>query len=176
MTLVEKTEGTSSLHYALLVGDIAILPAHTENYETAIALLRQALAVTERVSPSEDMTNARERLAEILRREKLYQEAEPLLLDALEGLDKQKRQDPISKAAALNNLAVLRFDQERYQEFVDMQQLPSVLTANSSTITTGAAFLKSLRSFSKLRLLALPIPDRLVRSQTQSTLSGHLES
>ena len=55
------------------------------------------------------------------RREKRYREEEPLLEDALADLVRQKAADPALMGAALNNLAVLRFDQERYQESVDLQ-------------------------------------------------------
>lgn len=122
LALVEKAEGQGSLHYAVLLGDIAILPAQTGNREEVIALLRQAIAVKARIGPAGDITVARECLAQILRRGKRYQEAEPLLLDALADLAKHKTADPAPMAAALNNLAVLRFDQERYQESVDLQQ------------------------------------------------------
>jgi tetratricopeptide (TPR) repeat protein len=122
LALVEKAEGQGSLHYAVLLGDIAVLPTQTGNREEAIALLRQAIAVNARIGSAGDITVARECLAQILKREKRYQEAEPLLLDALADLAKQKVADPAPMAAALNNLAVLRFDQGRYQESVDLQQ------------------------------------------------------
>jgi tetratricopeptide (TPR) repeat protein len=122
LALVEKGEGQGSLHYAILLGDIAILPTQTGNREEVIAVLRQAIAVNARIGLAEDIWVARKRLAEILRREKRYQEAEPLLVDALADLAKQKAADPALMAAALNNLAVLRFDQERYAESVDLQQ------------------------------------------------------
>jgi tetratricopeptide (TPR) repeat protein len=122
LAMVKKAEGQDSLHYAVLLGDITILPTQTGNREEAIALLRRAIAVNARIGPAADITVARECLAQILKREKRYQEAEPLLLDALADLARQKVADPAPMAAALNNLAVLRFDQERYQESVDLQQ------------------------------------------------------
>jgi tetratricopeptide (TPR) repeat protein len=121
LALVEKAEGQDSLHYAVLLGDIAILPTQTGNREEVIALLHQAIAVNARIGSPVDITVARECLAQILRREKRYQEAEPLLLDAIADFAKQKVADPAPMAAALNNLAVLRFDQQRYQESVDLQ-------------------------------------------------------
>jgi tetratricopeptide (TPR) repeat protein len=122
LALVEKGEGQGSLHYAVLLGEIAILPAKSCNPKEVIALLRQAIEANVQVGSARDMTVARECLAQILRSEKRYQEAEPLLLDALADLTSQKAADPASMAAALNNLAVLRFDQERYAESVDLQQ------------------------------------------------------
>jgi tetratricopeptide (TPR) repeat protein len=121
LALVEKAEGRGSLHYAVLLGDIALLPTPTGNRDEVVALLRQAIAANAQTGPAGDITVARESLAQILRREKRYREAEPLLLDALADLAKQKAADPAPMAAALNNLAVLRFDQERYQESVDLQ-------------------------------------------------------
>ena len=121
LALVEKDEGQGSLHYAVLLGDIAILPIQTGNREEVIALLRQAIAVNERTGSIKNINVIRECLAQILRSEKRYQEEEPLLQDALADLVRSKAADPALLAAALNNLAVLRFDQERYQESVDLQ-------------------------------------------------------
>ena len=87
-----------------------------------ITLLRQAIAVNTRIGSAENITVVRECLAQIFRREKRFQDEEPLLRDALADLAKQKAPDPALMAASLNNLAVLRFDQERYQESVDLQQ------------------------------------------------------
>jgi len=121
LSLVEKAEGQGSLHYAVLLADIAILPTQTGNREEVIALLRQAIAVNERTGSIKNITVIRECLAQIFRREKRYREEEPLLEDALADLVRQKAADPALMGAALNNLAVLRFDQERYQESVDLQ-------------------------------------------------------
>jgi tetratricopeptide (TPR) repeat protein len=121
LALVEKDEGQGSRHYALLLGQMAILPTQTGNRAEVIALLRQAIAVNAAMDPPENLALLRECLAQIFRREKRYQEAEPLLLDVLAGLARQKAPDQALTAAALNNLAVLRFDQERYQESVDLQ-------------------------------------------------------
>jgi len=122
LALVEMAEGRGSLHYAILLGDIAILPAQTGNRDEVIGLLRQAIAVNARIGSAEDIWVARERLADILTGEKRYQDAEPLLLEALADLAKQKAPAPALLAAGLNNLAVLRFHQERYKESVDLQQ------------------------------------------------------
>ncbi len=121
LSLVEKAEGQGSLHYAVLLADIAILPTQSGNREKVIALLRQAIAVNERTGSIKNITVIRECLARILRGEKRYQEEEPLLEDALADLVRQKAADPALMGAALNNLAVLRFDQGRYQESVDLQ-------------------------------------------------------
>jgi tetratricopeptide (TPR) repeat protein len=101
---------------------MAILPTQTGNREEVIALLRQAIAVNSRIGSADNITVIRECLAQIFRREGRYREEEPLLLDALADLAKQKAADPALMAASLNNLAMLRFDQARYQESVDLQQ------------------------------------------------------
>jgi tetratricopeptide (TPR) repeat protein len=121
LSLVEKAEGQGSLHYAILLADIAILPTQTGHREEIIALLRSAIAVNARNGSIRNINIIRECLAHILRSEKRYQEEEPLLQDALADLGKQKAADRALLAAAFNNLAVLRFDQERYQESVDLQ-------------------------------------------------------
>lgn len=45
-----------------------------------------------------------------------------MLQDALADLAKQEIRDPALMAASMNKLALFRFDQERYQESVDLQQ------------------------------------------------------
>ncbi|MGC2661514.1 MAG: tetratricopeptide repeat protein [Bryobacteraceae bacterium] len=121
LALVEKAEGQGSRNYAFVLAQMAILPTQTGNRKDVIALLRQAIAVNERTGSLKNITVIRECLAKILRSEKRYQEEEPLLEDALDDLVRQKAADPALMGAALNNLAVLRFDQERYQESVDLQ-------------------------------------------------------
>ncbi len=121
LALVGKVEGQASLNYAVLLADMAILPMQTGNREEVIALLRQALAANAQIGSIKNITVIRECLSRILRSEKRYQEEEPLLEEALADLVKQKAADPGLVGAAFNNLAVLRFDQERYQESVDLQ-------------------------------------------------------
>ena len=121
LALVEKAEGQGSRNYAFVLAQMGILPTQTGNRNDVIALLREAIAVNERTGSLKNITVIRECLAKILRSEKRYQEEEPLLEDALDDLVRQKAADPALMGAALNNLAVLRFDQERYQESVDLQ-------------------------------------------------------
>ena len=45
-----------------------------------------------------------------------------MLLDALADLTKQKEATPALICSALNNLAVLRFDQGRYEESINLQE------------------------------------------------------
>jgi tetratricopeptide (TPR) repeat protein len=122
LALVKRTEGPVSLNYAVLLASMAILPTQTGNREEVIALLREAIAANVRIGDSENITVVRECLAQILRKEKRYQEEEPLLLDAVTDLTKQKAENPALMAAALTNLGVLRFDQERYEESINLQE------------------------------------------------------
>jgi tetratricopeptide (TPR) repeat protein len=122
LALIDKTEGRRSLNYAFLLANMAILPTQTGNREEVIALLREAIAAHEQVGHTENITVVRECLAQILRKEKRYQEEEPLLIDALADLTKQKEANPALMGAALNNLAVLRFDQRRYEESINLQE------------------------------------------------------
>jgi tetratricopeptide (TPR) repeat protein len=122
LALVKKTEGQVSLNYAVLLAGMATLPTQTGNCEEVIALLREAIAANVRIGHVENITLIRECLAQILQKERRYQEEEPLLLDALADLTKQKEANPALMGAALNNLAVLRFDQERYEESINLHE------------------------------------------------------
>jgi tetratricopeptide (TPR) repeat protein len=121
LALVVKVEGQASLNYAVLLADMAILPTQTGSREEVIALLRRVIAANAQTRSIKNITVIRECLARILRSEKRYQEEEPLLQEAVADLIKQKAADPALLGAAFNNLAVLRFDQERYHESVDLQ-------------------------------------------------------
>jgi tetratricopeptide (TPR) repeat protein len=122
LALLEKTEGQASLNYAVVVASIAVLPTQTSAPESVIALLRRALAVNARSGDIGNLTLVRGCLALILGNQKRYQEEEPLLLEALAALAKQKTPDPRLMAGFLNNLAVLRLDQARYEEAIDLQR------------------------------------------------------
>jgi tetratricopeptide (TPR) repeat protein len=122
LALVKRTEGPVSLNYAVLLASMAILPTQTGNREEVIALLREAISTNAGIGSIENITVIRECLAKVLRTEKRYREEEPLLVDALADLAKQKTGATDLMGAALNNLGVLRFDQERYEESVDLQE------------------------------------------------------
>jgi tetratricopeptide (TPR) repeat protein len=122
LSLLEKTQGRQSLDYAMVVATMAALPTQTENREDVIAVLREAIADNRQTGPAQDLAIVRGRLAEIFRKAKRYQEEEPLLLEALAGLTKQKSADPHLIGRFLTDLAVLRFDQGRFEESFDLQQ------------------------------------------------------
>jgi tetratricopeptide (TPR) repeat protein len=87
-----------------------------------IALLREAIAAHVRIGYTENITVIHECLAQIFRKEKRYQEEELLLIDALADLTKKKEANPALMGAALSNLAVLRFDRERYEESINLHE------------------------------------------------------
>jgi tetratricopeptide (TPR) repeat protein len=122
LALFEKTEGRTSLNYAVVLASMAVLPRQTSAPEPVIALLREALEVNARSGAIENLALVRGYLACILRNHKRYREEEPLLLDALSDLRKEKTPDPRLMGALLEDLAVLRLHQKRYQESVDLQQ------------------------------------------------------
>ncbi len=121
LALVRRTEGQASLNYAVLLACMAILPTQTGNREEMIALLRQAISANGRNGHTKNIAIIRECLSRVLREEKRYQEAEPLLLDALADLTKQEA-NPALLGAALSNLGVLRFDRQRYEESINLQE------------------------------------------------------
>ena len=122
LALLEKTEGQASLNYAVLLATMAVLPTQPSATEPVIAALRHTLAVNARIDASENLILVRECLALILSKHNRYQEEEPLLLDALADLAKQKTPDARLLGGVLNDLAMLRLDQGRYRESIDLQQ------------------------------------------------------
>lgn len=122
LALLEKTDGQASLNYAVVLAGMAVLPRQTSSPEPVITFLRHTLAVNARSGAIENLTLVRGCLALILRKQKRYREEERLLLDALADLAKQKTQDPRLMGGFLNDLAMLRLDQERYEESIDLQQ------------------------------------------------------
>jgi tetratricopeptide (TPR) repeat protein len=122
LDLVEKTEGQASLSYAVELASMAVLPTMTGDLKPVILLLRDALSIYDKGSSVDSLTIIRGCLALILRNQKRYQEAEPLLLDAVADLERQKVPNFHLMASFLNDLALLRFDQGRYRESVDLQQ------------------------------------------------------
>jgi len=122
LSLVEKNEGQASLDYAVLLGSIAVLPTQTVIPEEQIRLLRNAIAMNARDGSAQKLAIVRGCLALILKNQKRYQEEESLLLEALADISSQKAPDPHLIGAFLNDLALLRLDQGRNEESIDLQQ------------------------------------------------------
>jgi tetratricopeptide (TPR) repeat protein len=123
LALVEKNEGQASLDYAVLLASMAVLPMQTVVSEEQIRLLRNAIAMNAREGSAQKLAIVRGCLALILKNQKRYQEEESLLfLEALADLSSQKAPNPHLMGAFLNNLAMLRLDQGRNEESIDLQQ------------------------------------------------------
>jgi tetratricopeptide (TPR) repeat protein len=122
LALLEKTEGRGSLNYAVVVASMAVLPTETSAPGPVVALLRQALAVNRTSRAIDSLNLVRGCLALILDKQKRYREEEALLLEALADLAKQKTSNPRLMGGFLNDLAMLRLYQKRYEESMDLQQ------------------------------------------------------
>jgi tetratricopeptide (TPR) repeat protein len=122
LRLVEKNEGRASLDYAVLLASMAVLPTQSVVSEEQIVLLRNALAVNLRQGSAQKFAIVRGCLALILKNRKRYQEEESLLLEALADLSTQKNSNPHLMGAFLNDLAMLRLEQGRNEESLDLQQ------------------------------------------------------
>jgi tetratricopeptide (TPR) repeat protein len=122
LSLVEKNEGQASLDYAVLLCSITVLPTQALVPEEQIRLLRNSIAMNARDGSPQKLAIVRGCLALILKNQKRYQEEESLLLEALADLSSQKAPNPHLRGAFLNNLAMLRLDQGRNEESIDLQQ------------------------------------------------------
>jgi len=101
---------------------MAVLPTQSAVSEEQIVLLRNAIGVNARDGSAQKLAIVRGCLALILKNRKRYQEEEPLLLEALADLSSQKIPNPHLIAAFLNDLAMLRLEQGRNEESIDLQQ------------------------------------------------------
>lgn len=120
LALAEKTGGRQSLEYAFLVASMAVLPTQIGNREPVAEILRRAIAVNRRTSSARERAIIGICLGRILLDERRYVEAEAVLLEAQSGAAGLKTIDPILLAELLSGLGVLRFDQHRYSESVDL--------------------------------------------------------
>ncbi len=120
--LVEKNEGQASLDYAVLLSSMAVLPTQAPLPEEQIRLLRNAIAMNARIGSVQKLAIVRGCLALILKKQKRYREEESLLLEALADLSSQTPPNPHLQGAFLNNLALLRLEQGRNEESIDLQQ------------------------------------------------------
>jgi len=120
LALAERTEGRQSLEYALLVAGMAVLPTQIGNREPVIEILSQAIAANRGTGSARERAILGVCLAGLLVDGKRYVEAESVLLEAQSGAAGLKTIDPILLAELLSGLGVLRFDQRRYSESVDL--------------------------------------------------------
>ena len=122
MAAVAKTEGTTTLHYAVLLASLATLPTQANDRDHMIRVLRKAVAAYVDGESSVDLAVVRGCLATLLRGQGHDAEQETLLLEALADLRKEKVGARHQMAGFLNDLAVLRLDQKRYDESIELQQ------------------------------------------------------
>ncbi len=122
LSLVEKNEGQASLDYAVLLASMVVLPTQSAVSEQQIALLRNAIAANAREGSAQKLAIVRGCLALILKNQKRYEDEESLLLQALADLSSPKTPNPHLMGAFLNDLAMLRLEQGRSEESIDLQQ------------------------------------------------------
>jgi len=120
LALAEKTEGRQSLDYALLAAGMAVLPTQIGNREPIIDMLRDAIAVNRQTGSARELAIVRACLAQILIDGRRYVEAESVLLDAQSGAAGLMTTAPGLLADLLDNFGVLRFNQGRYRESIDL--------------------------------------------------------
>ena len=121
MAVLAKTEGTDSLHYAVLLASRATLPTQTNDRDNMIRVLRKAVARHAGDGSSVELAVVRGCLASLLRGQGQDEEEEALLLQALADFKKDKTAARHQVAGFLNDLAVLRLDQRRYDESIELQ-------------------------------------------------------
>lgn len=120
LALAEKIEGRQSLDYALLVAGMAVLPTQIGNREPTIDMLREAIAINRRTGSARELAIVRACLAQILMDGRRYVEAESVLLDAQSGAVGLMITAPGLLADLLDNFGVLRFNQGRYRESIEL--------------------------------------------------------
>jgi tetratricopeptide (TPR) repeat protein len=108
---------------------LALLYHEHGKYEDAEPLLKQALAIREKVLSPEhpDVANSLNNLAGLYYKQGRYEEAEPMLKRALAIMEKALGLEHPDVAISLNNLAMLYYNQGRYEEAEPMFQRALVI-------------------------------------------------
>jgi tetratricopeptide (TPR) repeat protein len=118
LAIIERTDGTESLGYALLMADIAVLPTQTGDREQTIAVIRRAIASNGRRGSLGELSWLRRCLGQLLMAQKKYEEAAAVLLDWQSDLARSKTPDALKLADLLNSVGRIRFHQGRFAEAV----------------------------------------------------------
>jgi hypothetical protein len=92
--MVEKTEGTASLDYAVLLGNMLTLPNQTTISENDIQTLRRVIVTARKTDAPTDLARVRACLANLLMRQLKYGEAETVLLDSPVDFDRLRESGP----------------------------------------------------------------------------------
>jgi len=118
LDLIAKTQGRNSLKYAVLLANTSLLPTESGSKTEAIELLRHAIALSPQTDFSRSRFMACDLLIVMLLSEKRYKEADLVLADLQPSFTRLKAGDPDSAAELLNDLAVVRHSQHRFEEAV----------------------------------------------------------
>lgn len=142
LTAIAEVQGKESLDYAVVFATAIDVSGPREIGKESVARLRDALARYEKSGPSNRLTVIRMCLAHILTQKKKLADAEPLLLDALADLTSRPAKAHSAKASVLNALVVLRFEQGRYQEAIELnleyvRYLQEMLGSNHPLVVIG---------------------------------------
>jgi tetratricopeptide (TPR) repeat protein len=122
LDILEKSRGRQSLDYALLITGLAVLPTQWGNRESFIATLREAIVANSRTGAVRELALVRACLAQIFMDERSFANAELVLLEARADFPRLRSEDPKLLAELMNALGVLRFNQARYQESIELYQ------------------------------------------------------
>jgi len=116
LAMVEKTEGTASLDYAVLLGNMLTLPNQTPISEKDIQTLRRVIVTARKTDAPTDLARVRACLANLSMRQLKYGEAETVLLDSLVDFDRLRESGPQLVATVLDLLGQIRYEQGRFAE------------------------------------------------------------
>jgi tetratricopeptide (TPR) repeat protein len=114
LALLEKSGGRDSVDYALLLGSLAATEPESLDTNAAIPTLQRA--ITLRDASAGQVTSLRNYLFQIHKDQGQYQEAESVLLEEQADFEKRNETDFATQATLLNNLGLLRFNQNQYEE------------------------------------------------------------
>jgi tetratricopeptide (TPR) repeat protein len=120
LAMVENTEGTASLDYAVVLANMLTLPIQTTRNEKDIQTLRRAIVTPRKTDSPTDLAMVRACLANLLMRQLKYGEAETLLLDSLADFDRLKESEPQLVATVLDLLGKIRYEQGRFAEALQL--------------------------------------------------------
>jgi tetratricopeptide (TPR) repeat protein len=116
LAMVEKTEGTASLDYAMLLANMLTLPIQITSSEKDIQTLRRAIVTPHKTDSPTDLAIVRACLAGLLMRQLKYDEAETLLLDSQADFERLRAREPQLLATVLDSLGEIRYQQGRFAE------------------------------------------------------------
>lgn len=122
MAIVEKTEGSQSLDYSILMARVALLPTHNDDRTDVIESLQKAIANHSANISERDLAIARDFLAKLFCSQSRYQEAEAALLDSESAIQTKGNLDLQVLAELLNDMGAIRNHQQRYREAAEAEE------------------------------------------------------